>query len=79
LQRDIDEYLPDVAEIVAGGGSVLALYPYLSELFGGNSVSFHAGLGKAWDYPECLKDKLKDDLYYRFADLYGFCELAAGN
>jgi hypothetical protein len=78
LQRDIQEYLPDVDEIVAGGGSVLALHLYLSELFGRNSVSFHAGLGKAWDYPERFKDLLEDDLYYRFADLYCFCEPVGG-
>jgi hypothetical protein len=73
LKRDIREHIPSVDEIVIGGGSAQTLRKHLQSCLVQDSVYFHAGLGKAWDYPEYLKAKLKDDLYYRFADLYCFC------
>jgi hypothetical protein len=73
LKRDIREHIPNVDEIVIGGGSAQTLRKHLQSCLVQDSVYFHAGLGKAWDYPEYLKAKLKDDLYYRFADLYCFC------
>jgi hypothetical protein len=73
LKRDIEEHMPNVDEIVAGGGSVQVLRKHLHNLLGQDNLYVHAGLGKAWDYPEHLKAKLKDDMYYRFADLYCFC------
>jgi hypothetical protein len=73
LKQDIREHIPSVDEIVIGGGSAQTLRKHLQSCLVQDSVYFHAGLGKAWDYPEPLKAKLKDDLYYRFADLYCFC------
>jgi hypothetical protein len=73
LKQDIKEHIPNVDEIVIGGGSAQTLRKYLQSCVVQDVVYFHAGLGKAWDYPEQLKAKLKDDLYYRFADLYCFC------
>lgn len=73
LKRDIQEYLPRLDYTVVGGGSVQVLQQHLHDCLGRDKISFHAGLGKAWDYPDELKDKLKDDKYYRFADLYCFC------
>jgi hypothetical protein len=73
LKRDIKEYVPNVDEIVIGGGSAQTLRKHLQSCLTQDAIYFHAGLGKGWDYPESLKAKLKDDLYYRFADLYCFC------
>jgi hypothetical protein len=73
LKQDIREHTPNVEEIVIGGGSAQTLRKHLQSCVVQDAVYFHAGLGKAWDYPEQLKAKLKDDLYYRFADLYCFC------
>jgi hypothetical protein len=74
LKQDIREHIPNVDEIVIGGGSIAqTLRKHLQSCLVQDSVYFHAGLGKAWDYPVQLKAKLKDDLYYRFADLYCFC------
>jgi hypothetical protein len=73
LKQDIREHIPSVDEIVIGGGSAQTLRKHLQSCLVQDSVYFHAGLGKAWDYPESLKAKLKDDMYYRFADLYCFC------
>jgi hypothetical protein len=73
LKQDIREHNPNVSEIVIGGGSAQTLRKHLQSCLVQDSVYFHAGLGKAWDYSEHLKAKLKDDMYYRFADLYCFC------
>jgi hypothetical protein len=73
LKQDIREHIPNVDEIVIGGGSAQTLRKHLQSCLVQDSVCFHAGLGKAWDYPEPLKARLKDDLYYRFTDLYCFC------
>jgi hypothetical protein len=63
LKQDIREHIPNVDEIVIGGGSAQTLRNHLQSCLVQDLVYFHAGLGKAWDYPEQLKAKLKDDLY----------------
>jgi hypothetical protein len=73
LKQDFDEYLPEADSVIVGGGSVQVLQHHLYDCLGRDKISFHAGLGKAWNYPDELKGQLKDDLYYRFADLYCFC------
>lgn len=50
-------------EIVIGGESAQTLRKHLQSCLVQDSIYFHAGLGKARDYPEHLKTKLKDDLY----------------
>jgi hypothetical protein len=72
LKRDIQEHLPRLDYMVVGGGSVQPLLGQIIECFGGDKVYCHAGLGKAWHYPEGLRAKLSNDMAFRFADLYCF-------
>jgi hypothetical protein len=73
LQRYAAEELPAIERMIVAGGGAQVLEPYLYQCLYREKLSFHAGLGKAWNYPNELKDKLKDDLAHRFADLYCFC------
>ncbi len=73
LRRYAAEDLPAIERMIIAGGGAQVLEPYLYECLYREKLSFHAGLGKAWNYPEELKSKLKDDLAHRFADLYCFC------
>jgi hypothetical protein len=72
LKRDIQEWLPKLDYMIVGGGSVQPLLSQINECLGSDRVYCHAGLGKAWHYPESLKAKLSDGMTIRFADLYCF-------
>jgi hypothetical protein len=56
VQNLMEKPLQSVAlETVIGGGSDQTLWKHLQSCLVQDSVYFHAGLGRAWDYPEQLK------------------------
>jgi hypothetical protein len=77
LRRDIAEHMQTVETLIVGGGTAQTVRKYLRECLPTDlKLSLHSGLGRAWDYPNSLQQKLSPNLYYRFADIFCYSQYA---
>jgi hypothetical protein len=77
LRKDITEHMRIVETLIIGGGTAQTVRQYLSECLPSDmKLSLHSGLGRAWNYPDSLQEKLSPNLYYRFPDIFCYSQYA---
>ncbi len=77
LRKDIAEHTRITETLIIGGGTAQTIGQFFSNCLPvGMKLSLHSGLGRAWNYPDILQAKLPQNLYYRFADLFCYSQLA---
>ncbi len=77
LRNDMNEHMRFVETLIVGGGTAQTIRRYLPDCLPSNTrLSLHSGLDRAWNYPESLRSKLAQHLYYRFADIFCYSQYA---